>query len=382
MRRWLWEHSRWQRSRDCGHKLRTAGDPTLRMSGTVGEDAHMGVAGPVTCGSRTCPVCAAKIGAKLADQITDTLRVHRDTRYHPEMPGLPGGCVMITLTLQHHLGSVLVFLLGVLRYAWSKVSSGGGYAADAQRFGLVGWIASLEITWSRRHWFHPHLHVLALTDTPLSSEMAWELGWRWFGRWERAVKRKGANVLAEHGLHVRVCDLDDPSSGALGDYLSKVGREAVASHTKSGRGEGSFTILGLLREVIDTYEYDAMRAWAELEDAIAGKRRKFLTWSEGAQELRKRAGHRRDKDEEELAGEDEGSEDLIAVNREDWGRLVVQLEALFAVGETQGLDAVKVWLTGHGIRWSALVTAPRRRLERRPPRAPRLGSTRPPGRSR
>jgi hypothetical protein len=125
-----------------------------------------------------------------------------------------------------------------------------------------------------------------------------------------------------------------------------------------------------------------MRAWFELEDAITGKRRKFLTWSEGAQQLRKRAGHRRDQTDEELADEDEGSEDLIAVNREDWGRLVVQLEALFAVGETQGLDAAKVSLSDHGIRWSALVAAPRPRPERRPSSAPRLGSTRPPARPR
>jgi hypothetical protein len=30
------------------------------------------------------------------------------------------------------------------------------------------------------------------------------------------VKRKDVHVLSEHGLHVRVCDLDDASSGALG----------------------------------------------------------------------------------------------------------------------------------------------------------------------
>jgi hypothetical protein len=196
------------------------------------------------------------------------------------------------------------------------------------------------------------------------------------------VKRKGANVLAEHGVDVRVCNLDDMSTGALGDYLTKVGFEAAGAHTKEGRREGSFTILGLLREVIDTYEYDAMRAWCELEDAIAGKRRRFVTWSEGAQELRARAGHRRDKSEQELADEDEGSEDLIAVNRDDWRKLAVRIEDLFTVGETQGLDAAKGWLTDHGIRWKPCTAAPRRRWERRPPRAPRLSSTGPPGRAR
>ncbi len=125
MRRWLWRHSDYQRTRDCGRKLRTTGDPTLRLSGTSGVDAVMGVAGPVTCGQRTCSVCGPKIGGKLAQQITDTLRVHRDTvRYPEEPPGLGGGCAMVPLTLQHNAGSVLLFLLTVLRYAWSKTTSG------------------------------------------------------------------------------------------------------------------------------------------------------------------------------------------------------------------------------------------------------------------
>jgi hypothetical protein len=67
-----------------------------------------------------------------------------------------------------------------------------------------------------------------------------------------------------------------------------------------------YTLVGLLRESIDTYEATAMQAWFELEATIAGKRRKFLTWSHGAQELLARAGHGgRDKSDEEFAEEDD-----------------------------------------------------------------------------
>ena len=122
----------------------------------------------------------------------------------------------------------------------------------------------------------------------------------------------------------------------LGAYLSKIGHEVVGSHSKAGRATDSFTITGLLREVIDTYEEQAFRAWWELEATIAGRRRKFLTWSDGAQELRARAGHgRRDKSNEELADEDMGSEDLIAVHREDWGRLVVEFSSTGPPGRTR-----------------------------------------------
>jgi hypothetical protein len=126
--------------------------------------------------------------------------------------------------------------------------------------------------------------------------------------------------------------------------------------------------LGPLREVIETYEVAAFRAWQELEHTIAGKRRKFLTWSDGAQELRARAGHgRRDKSDEELAEEDDlASADLLAVDREDWPRLVAQLEALYRVGELHGLAAAKAWLTEHGIGWRELVKPPRMPRPARP----------------
>jgi hypothetical protein len=285
---------------------------------------------------------------------------------------------MVTLTLRHHLGSVLPVLLTVLRYAWGRVCSGGAYMAEVRRFGIVGWIGSLEITWGRNAGFHPHLHVLVLTDIELSPDMARALGVAWFDRWQRAVRRKGADTLEEHGLHVRVCDLGDLSTGALGDYLSKVGHEAAGAHMKEGR-DGSFSILGLLREVVATYDADLIEVWWTLEDAIAGKRRKFLTWSEGAQELRARAGHRTEKTDEELAAEDEGGRDLIAIDREDWGRVVVELAALLDVAETEGVTAATGWLTDRGVGWRPVTAAPRRS---RAPDTPEAARARPRGRRR
>jgi hypothetical protein len=53
-----------------------------------------------------------------------------------------------------------------------------------------------------------------------------------------------------------------------------------------------------------------------------------------------------------LAEVDElASEDLIAVDRDDRGRVVCRLEQLYRVGERDGLAAARVWLSG-----------PRRRL--------------------
>lgn len=366
LREWLRKHASYGRCRDCGLKLRTAGDPTLRLSGTPGVDAVMGAAGVVTCDQRLCPPCASRIGRREATQIADTLAVHRDTVYRPELAryGFDGGghALLATFTLRHHLGQSLLFLLGVVGYAWERVITGGGYAKLASEFGIVGWIRSLEITWSRANGWHPHIHMLVLVDSPMSQERAEHLGLLLFAPWQRAVRRKGADALVERGVDVKLCDLGDMSSGVLGAYLSKVGHEVAGAANKSGRDVESFSMSGLLNEVIETYEYTAFRAWQELEFTIAGKRRKFLTWSGAAQDMRARAGHGcRDKTDEELAAEDDlKSDDLIAIEREGWPRVVPVLEQIFRVGETNGIEAVKRELTARGIGWRPMTTAPRR----------------------
>ena len=203
--------------------------------------------------------------------------------------------------------------------------------------------------------------MIVLLDMAVSQERAEVLGHLLFGRWQRGLRRKGGDATEERGVNIKVCDLGDLSSGALGSYLSKIGHEVAGSHTKDGRGVESYTMVGLLREVKDTYEVQAFAALRELEQTASRKRRKFLTWSNGARELRARAGHgRHDKTDEELAEEDDlASPDLVAVDRDDWARLVEELPALLRVGETHGMNAAKAWMTVRGIRWRDLVEAPR-----------------------
>lgn len=357
-RRWLWEHSSRERTRDCGRKARTGGGVIVRVSGE-GEDRRMGTAGLVTCGSVTCPCCAAKIGAHRAAEISDVLRLHRDETWRPEYR-IGGGAFLVTLTLRHHSGMALAFLLAALRYGWRMVVSGKHYTAELARSGVVGWVSSLEITYGRDHGWHPHLHVLILTDVEVSEEHARDLGERWFLRWQRALGRKGVHTIMDKGgLDVRRCDLSDLSTGALGDYLAKVGREITSSYAKEGR-DGSFSVFGLLREVIGTYEAQVFEAWDELERTVNGRRIRFLTWSAGAQELRARAGHARHLSDEEVAQQDQGGDDVLLIDPQGWKRLRLAVEVFFGVGEREGIEAATAWLDAHGIVWSRATAAPRR----------------------
>jgi hypothetical protein len=75
--------------------------------------------------------------------------------------------------------------------------------------------------------------------------------------------------------------------------------------------------------------------------------------------------------EDEMAEEDQQGTDVLAIDREAWPIVVVQLDELFTVAETEGVDDAKAWLTVRGVKWRDLAPAPRRRLLRRPQRAPR-----------
>jgi len=69
---------------------------------------------------------------------------------------------------------------------------------------------------------HSGQEMVVSSDTPISDELAFELGGCWFARWERALARRGIqSIINKDGLDARACDLSDMSTGALGDYLAK-----------------------------------------------------------------------------------------------------------------------------------------------------------------
>jgi hypothetical protein len=183
--------------------------------------------------------------------------------------------------------------------------------------------------------------------------MSFELGGCWFARWERALARRGIqSIINKGGLDARACDLSDLSTGALGDYLAKIGAEVTRADRKDGR-DGSFSMMGLLREAMETYEAQAMVAWWELESTLEERKTRFVSWSKGAKELRVRAGLAAEQaSEEEIAAADLGGEDMIAIDPADWPRLRLVVEVLYRLVETDGLAPVQRGspLTGSGGR--------------------------------
>lgn len=350
LRRRLWELSGLERVRACGRVSRTeVGGPTLRVSGE-GNDRRAGLAGLVSCGSPwACPVCARKIGARRAEEIRQVVTA---------ADAAGGSAALITLTLRHNRGHRLAESWGALRHAWSRVVSGKAYQREREQFGVEGWCCAVEVTRGDEHGWHPHAHILVIFDTPMSDDMISELAGRWWLRWERALARKGFTALAERGgLDARSVAVNGDSSGALGRYLSKIAMEVTGGAVKDGRF-GNRSPFALLRDGVATGLADDLEAWWEFEQASKGRRQ--LTWSVG---IRDRYGLNDEQTDAEIAQEDLGSDDLIALPAETWRAVRDHAERLLTVAETDGLTGAVLWLTERGLPWSWATTS----RESRPP---------------
>jgi Replication protein len=168
----------------CG-RVPLAGAPVLALA----DDGTAHMRGLTTCGSvSACPVCAAKIRQRRAEEIDEGLGRH--------LAG-GGGAVFLTLTVPHDAGMPLEALWGAVAASWRSLVSGRHRAALRERFGLVGYVRATEITHGRAGW-HPHLHVLLLTERPLSLDELRELHLFVRERWIRRVTAMGYRAPDVH----------------------------------------------------------------------------------------------------------------------------------------------------------------------------------------
>jgi hypothetical protein len=109
----------------------------------------------VHCGSVwACPVCAAKIATRRAEEVAEVMRI-----------ALERGCAasMVTLTMRHHQGQSLADCWAALSKGWRAVTTGTQWTTDADAAGLVGWVRAVEVTQGKNGW-HVHVHALLIWE--------------------------------------------------------------------------------------------------------------------------------------------------------------------------------------------------------------------------
>lgn len=260
---------------------------------TVYADAETGqlyLWGLRRCGNSTsCPVCSTRIARKRAARLEEALQRHLDRG---------GGVAMLTLTIPHHSGHRLEQSYALVADAWRRLKQSALWRDLAEEIGYVGAVTASETTHGPNGW-HPHRHVLLLTERPLDQEQLEDLEARIYQRWAdriercygfdqegqprfRRIDRELPHNYAptfgrpsrEHGVRVQQAD-----TGAAG-YVSELGitREVTRMDCKTGR-QGHRTPLELLRDYA-LYGGDKDRElWAEYCQTM--KYKPALVWSPG-----------------------------------------------------------------------------------------------------
>jgi hypothetical protein len=261
----------------------------------------------------------------------------------------------VTLTIQHDQAMMLAPLLKLVSGGFRAVVGTGKYVldwyTDRAAFGIVGQIKTLEVTHGANGW-HPHLHVLVLTDRPLTSEERELMADGMWRRWSGYLEDKGHHgTTRAHGIDVRPVVAHNDVARYMAKVYDGLHHEMARADLKSGR-RGGRNPFAILADLVDAGKYDRLTGelnrdftlWREYEKAIA--RMSLVRWSPG---LKARLGVLEATDEE-LAEEEVGGELVVelplhlwALVRSNPARMALVLDVAEHHGAQGVLQLVHSW---------------------------------------
>lgn len=264
-----------------------------------------------TCGSVWhCPVCAARISERRRDELARIVAAHVAA----------GGSVwMTTYTVSHKKADDLADLVEKFLAARRKMRMGRRGIALRESFGVIGTVSVLEVTWSPRHGWHPHVHELVFSSQADMNPIAYEALAR--VAWKDAAGKMGLSMNA-HGFKI------DRTFGAVADYIAKFGHEpeskavwgveseVAKGHVKQSRDKDGMTPFGLLAAATDGLDW-ASPLWQEFCRVFKG--RKQLNYSPGLKAMYQVA----EETDEEIAAQGETQEavTLVELSPAQWDQV-------------------------------------------------------------
>jgi hypothetical protein len=227
--------------------------------------------GVQSCGSIwACPVCAAKIRERRADDISRGALAHM---------AVGGSIYMATLNARHRIGRRLAPLLPTVIGGFrQKLISGRRGSPNVRPSGSSA--RSAPPGSPTADGWHPHLHVLVFCQgTPDPADLARAID-RWGRAWREWTAQHGFDASPARGVP------REPvvNAGQAAEYVAKlqdgkdVGRELFRGDLTAGRA-GSLLPFELLEHVRATGDVDALDVWHEFEHATFGRR--AIEWSRG-----------------------------------------------------------------------------------------------------
>lgn len=258
--------SRWRLKHTVANILRDDGaekTPGVCKCGTAGHqveeialtlrNGRPGVSGVFFCDSPwLCPTCAPRRAAQRAEKVEEVFNA-------VEAKG--GRIVFLTLTVQHGQRDGLATLKKLVMDACRKARQGKPWALAVERYSIAGTLVGPEVTWSRKHGWHFHLHLAV--PMLVGDEATAEAGGEWLlERYRAYIQRAGGRAERQAQDVTVVWRRED-----LADYLSKgsaAWEVSNAGATKKGRkgltpwdlaalaGKGDHQAAGLFREYAAT----------------------------------------------------------------------------------------------------------------------------------
>lgn len=385
----------------CGHAVRRdAHSVDVRLS----PQSRAGFAGLVACGSVwACPVCAAKVGARRAEELGDVLGWARAQQHT---------VALLTLTVRHNRKQELGAVWDAVSSGWSQITSGSQWGSetqeafderlvnwylagkesdahraagltqktgarraprgwrtrsipqrrvgDAERYGVLGWARVAEVTRGNNGW-HVHIHVVLVLEGAMTRNDLDPLAESIWGRWEKGISKEGFTALRrtddrgtgkskDLGLDLRVAE---SATKKLAEYLEKATdpiAQVRSSVEKRGRDLAREATLGHNKaarsessrtpfQILDDSDY-CSNAMKLWHDWIEGSwGRRQLTWSQGLREL---AGLAAEAADEEVAAEELGSQEdtVVSIYIDSWCRIREFSALLLNIVETRGVSGL------------------------------------------
>ncbi|MCW3040046.1 MAG: Replication protein, partial [Solirubrobacterales bacterium] len=229
-----------------------------------------------------CPMCGAARARVNQNVIERSIRGWKSL-------GSNNRAALMTLTVRHKPDQSLAELLQVLIRGFTLMM-GSRFANKCREQDVYfGFIRAVEITWSPRTGWHPHIHALVFTSNMAALEAAWHgqtdkrgrrRGFReeWVKQIQRAsVEKKASRPVTPMARRqdLREADLDD--AGQLAGYVTKDGvkwsiaAELSRADVKAGRVD-SLAPLQLLLAAGDG-DQDKRALWREYVRATKGVHR-------------------------------------------------------------------------------------------------------------
>lgn len=337
LRQLLWAESGLERVRKCG-RVRHSESVAVRV-----RDGVAGFAGVTSCGSIWAdPVCNAKVMARRAVEVGTAVALWQ---------GTGGQVVFTTLTMRHHRGHGLAQLWDALSAAWNRVTGGKAWLADKARHGVVGYLRVVEVTYGKNGW-HVHVHALLFVRPGCVVNV---LHASMFGRWQRALERRGLSALTV-GQDARL--ITGPADADLAAYFTKatadptaLGLEFTQTQSKTARSALSTQTPWHFLDDVLIGDADALDRWHEWEKGSRGRRQ--MTWSKGMRDL---LGIGAQASDEEVAAEEMGTADdnLVRITAEGWEALcsnAILLPRVLVAAERGGLPGLRMFLDSHSISY-------------------------------